>query len=263
MSAPAGETGTPGTSGPDLSGPDLSGPAVDTGAAAPVRVLVVDDQELVREGIASLLGIQPGVSVVGTASDGRRAVEAAVAHRPDVALVDVRMPGMDGIETTAVLTARVPSCRVVMLTTFDDQDYVARALRAGAVGYLLKNLPSAELARSVRLVHAGVAQLDASVMTRLAASLAAPDPAAPSTPVVAAAVPTAVGPVPPEPSQNLTGREVDVLRLIAGGSTNREIASRLYLSEGTVKNHISRILGRLGLRDRTQAALYARDHGLL
>ncbi|MFJ7209212.1 response regulator [Streptomyces sp. NPDC098789] len=240
----------------------MSAPAVDTGAAAPVRVLVVDDQELVREGIASLLGIQPGVSVVGTASDGRRAVEAAVAHRPDVALVDVRMPGMDGIETTAVLTARVPSCRIVMLTTFDDQDYVARALRAGAVGYLLKNLPSAELARSVRLVHAGVAQLDASVMARLAASLAAPDPAASSTPV-AASVRTAVGPVPPEPSQNLTGREVDVLRLIAGGSTNREIASRLYLSEGTVKNHISRILGRLGLRDRTQAALYARDHGLL
>ncbi|MFD7031162.1 response regulator [Streptomyces sp. NPDC059917] len=247
MSAPTGESGTPGA----------SDPTVDTGAAAPVRVLVVDDQELVREGIASLLGIQPGVSVVGTASDGRRAVEAAVAHRPDVALVDVRMPGMDGIETTAALTARVPSCRIVMLTTFDDEDYVARALRAGAVGYLLKNLPSAELARSVRLVHAGVAQLDASVMTRLAASLAAPDPAAPPAAAVAA------GPVPPEPSQPLTGREVDVLRLIAGGSTNREIAARLYLSEGTVKNHISRILGRLGLRDRTQAALYARDHGLL
>ncbi|MFF2041946.1 response regulator [Kitasatospora sp. NPDC058170] len=262
-----------------------------TGAAAPVRVLVVDDQELVREGIASLLGIQPGVTVVGTAADGHQAVEAAVTHRPDVALVDVRMPGMDGIETTAALATRVPSCRVVMLTTFDDQDYVARALRAGAVGYLLKNLPSAELARSVRLVHAGVAQLDASVMTRLAAALASPDHTGPTDPTgppgptgptdprsspstapgPTSAVLTSPGPTapgepdhrPPGPADALTGREVDVLRLIAGGSTNREIASRLHLSEGTVKNHISRILGRLHLRDRVQAALYARDHGLL
>ncbi|MEU1407532.1 response regulator transcription factor [Streptomyces sp. NPDC005728] len=223
---------------------------------APVRVLVVDDQELVREGIASLLGIQPGITVVATACDGPQAVEAAVTHRPDVALVDVRMPGMDGIDTTAVLATRVPSCRVVMLTTFDDQDYVARALRAGAVGYLLKNLPSAELARSVRLVHAGVAQLDTSVMARLAAALTAPGPAIP-------APEPAPGPQGPGPGEALTAREVDVLRLIAGGSTNREIASRLFLSEGTVKNHISRILGRLNLRDRTQAALYAHDHGLL
>jgi DNA-binding NarL/FixJ family response regulator len=248
-----------------------------------VRVLVVDDQELVREGIASLLGVQPGVTVVATACDGRRAVEAAVTHRPDVALVDVRMPGMDGIETTAALTARVPSCRVVMLTTFDDRDYVARAIRAGAVGYLLKNLPSAELARSVRLARAGIAQVDASVL----AGLAAPPPAPPRSASVPAVVPasasgpsasgpsasgpSASGPSPSGPSPSvrtgpagtLTEREVHVLRLIAGGSTNREIAARLYLSEGTVKNHISRILGRLQLRDRTQAALYARDHGLL
>ncbi|MFF0450254.1 response regulator [Streptomyces sp. NPDC004609] len=223
---------------------------------APVRVLVVDDQELVREGIASLLGIQPGITVVAAACDGPQAVQAAVVHRPDVALVDVRMPGMDGIDTTAVLATRVPSCRVVMLTTFDDQDYVARALGAGAVGYLLKNLPSAELARSVRLVHAGVAPLDTSVVARLATALTFPGPAAP-------APESSPGPQGPGPAEALTGREVDVLRLIAHGSTNREIASRLFLSEGTVKNHISRILGRLNLRDRTQAALYARDHGLL
>ncbi|MGW4028750.1 response regulator [Streptomyces sp. NPDC004838] len=224
----------------------------------PVRVLIVDDQELVREGIASLLGIQPGIAVVATACDGPRAVEAAVTHRPDVALVDVRMPGMDGIDTTAVLATRVPSCRVVMLTTFDDQDYVARALAAGAVGYLLKNLPSAELARSVRLVHAGVAPLDATVVARLATALTAPGPAAPGPTPEQSPGPQGAG-----PDEALTGREVDVLRLIARGSTNREIASRLFLSEGTVKNHISRILGRLNLRDRTQAALYARDHGLL
>ncbi|GAA1193410.1 DNA-binding NarL/FixJ family response regulator [Kitasatospora gansuensis] len=212
-----------------------------------VRVLVVDDQDLVREGIASLLDIQPGISVVGTAADGHQAVDAAVAHRPDVALVDIRMPGLDGIGTVEAITARVPGCRVVMLTTFDDQEYVARALRAGAVGYLLKNLPSAELARAVGLVHAGVAQFDASVISRLATALAAPPPPAPMPPA----------------QQALTARELEVLRLIATGAANREIATRLYVSEGTVKNHISRILGRLNLRDRTQAALYARDHGLL
>lgn len=205
---------------------------------AAVRVLVVDDQELVREGIASLLGLQPGIAVVGTAPDGDRAVELAVEHRPDVALVDVRMPGPDGIATASALAARVPGCRVVMLTTFDDRAYVAGALRAGAVGYLLKNLPAAELAHAVRLARAGVAQLDAGVLAGLAEAPAA---------------------APAE----LTGREREVLRMVSSGATNREIAARLYVSEGTVKNHVSRILDRLGLRDRTQAALYARDHGLL
>ncbi|XVQ08094.1 response regulator [Spirillospora sp. CA-255316] len=202
----------------------------------PVRVLVVDDQELVREGIASLLGIQPGITVVGTASDGAEAVETALSGGPDVVLMDVRMPGMDGIETVGVLRERAPSCRVLMLTTFDDREYVVEALRADAAGYLLKNLPAAEPAAAVRLAHAGVAQFDASVTRHLATS--------PS-------------------GGTLTGREIEVLRLIAAGATNREIASRLFLSEGTVKNHISRILTRLDLRDRTQAALYARDHGLL
>ncbi|MGV9310592.1 response regulator [Streptomyces sp. NPDC003691] len=227
-------------------GHSAGGRVGDGDAADVVRVLVVDDQELVREGIASLLGVQPGVTVVATACDGPAAVEAAVVHRPDVALVDVRMPGTDGVETAAALAARVPSCRVVMLTTFDDLGYVTGALRAGAVGYLLKNLPSAELARAVRLARAGVAQFDASVLAGLTAGAPAV-PAAPQAP----------------PGGALTERELHVLRLIAGGSTNREIAGRLYLSEGTVKNHVSRILGRLGLRDRTQAALYARDHGLL
>jgi DNA-binding NarL/FixJ family response regulator len=205
----------------------------------PVRVLVVDDQELVREGIASLLGIQPGITVVGTASDGREAITLVRETSPDVVLMDVRMPGMDGVEAVGVLRGTAPSCRVVMLTTFDDREYVVEALRAGAVGYLLKNLPAAELAAAVRLARAGVAQFDASVTRHLAAS------------------------APSDSGGTLTGREIEVLRLIASGATNREIASRLYLSEGTVKNHISRILTRLGLRDRTQAALYARDRGLL
>ncbi|MEW2526598.1 response regulator transcription factor [Streptomyces sp. NPDC047071] len=212
-----------------------------------VRVLVVDDQELVREGIASLLGIQPGIQVVGTAADGAGAVDAAPALAPDVILMDVRMPGMDGVTAVAAVSDRAPACKVVMLTTFDDEDYVVRALRAGAVGYLLKSLPAAELADAVRLAHRGVAPLDPAVARRLAA---APPPAGAPGPVV-------------EPGGPPTAREIEILRLVAAGATNREIAAELYLSEGTVKNHISRILTRLGLRGRAQAALYARDRGLL
>lgn len=205
------------------------------------RVLVVDDQRLIRDGIASLLGIQPGIEVVGTAADGEEAVEQALRLEPDVVLMDVRMPGVDGVEATAILRDRLPGAKVVMLTTFDDEEYVVQALRAGAGGYLLKDLPAADLAAAVRLAHAGVAQVDAAVAGRLADSLTRPRP---------------VG-VP------LTDRETDVLRLLARGATNKEIATRLHVSEGTVKNHVSRILSRLGLRDRTRAAVYARDRGLI
>jgi len=202
-------------------------------------VLVVDDQRLVREGVASLLALEPGIEVVGTAADGREAVEHAVTRQPDVVLMDVRMPGTDGVEATATVRRRAPGVRVVMLTTFDDEEYVVQALRAGAAGYLLKDLPAAELAEAVRLAHAGVTQLDDAAARHVAAALK------------------------PRSTGTLTDRETEVLRLIAAGATNREIAGRLFLSEGTVKNHISRILSRLGLRDRTQAALYARDHGVL
>jgi DNA-binding NarL/FixJ family response regulator len=213
----------------------------------PVRVLVVDDQRLIRESIASLLDIQPGISVVGTACDGRDAIDKALTLGPDVVLMDVRMPTMDGIEAVTILGRRAPDCRVIMLTTFDDEEYVVQALRAGASGYLLKDRPARELADAVRLAHAGVVQFDPAAAARLASALGRPTNALPLD----------------QAGHALTIREVEVLRLVATGSTNREIAERLYLSEGTVKNHISRILGRLGLRDRTQAAIYARDHGLL
>ncbi|MFF3374063.1 response regulator [Streptomyces sp. NPDC002680] len=210
-----------------------------------VRVLVVDDQRLIRDGIASLLSIRPGIEIVGTAVDGRDAVAKTLELSPDVVLMDVRMPEMDGVEAVAVLRGRAPECRVVMLTTFDDEEYVVQALRAGAHGYLLKDLPAEELAHAVRLAHAGVTQLDSSVARHLTAALPSPSPA--DTP----------------PAVSLSPRETDILRLLAHGHTNREIAARLYVSEGTVKNHVSRILTRLALRDRTQAALRARDLGLL
>ena len=215
-----------------MSGPDA------------VRVLVVDDQQLIRESIAALLDIQPGVRVVGMAADGRDAVDRALALEPDVVLMDVRMPVLDGVSATLELGARLPACKVVMLTTFDDEEYVVQALRAGASGYLLKDRPAAELAAAVRLASSGVVQFDPAAAARLANALA------PST-------------AAPPPDVPLTAREVEVLRLVAAGLNNREIAGRLYLSEGTVKNHVSRILDRLGLRDRTQAAIYAREHRLL
>jgi DNA-binding NarL/FixJ family response regulator len=250
-----GDAGAPAGPGPTGPGPG-SGPGSDGARPAPpqVRVLIADDQQLIRDGIASLLGLQPGIAVVGTACDGEEAVERAVALQPDVVLMDVRMPGCGGTEATARIRRELPACQVVMLTTFDDEEYVVRALRAGAAGYLLKDLPAAELAGAIRLAHAGIAQFGAQATGRLASALARHQPPAPSDDA---------GALHGQPSPPLTPREADVLRLVAYGATNREIAARLFLSEGTVKNHISRILARLGLRDRTHAAIYARDHSLL
>ncbi len=218
----------------------------------PVRVLVVDDQRLMRDGIASLLSIQEGIEVVGSASNGEEALERALALRPDVILMDVRMPVLDGVLATAQVRAQLPACRILMLTTFDDEEYVIEALRAGASGYLLKDIPSPDLARAVQAAHRGIYQLDPAVAGKVMAALAR----SPQPTVVAA-------PVEPSRAGDLTEREIEVLRLIARGTTNKEIALHLIISEGTVKNHISSILSRLGLRDRTQAAIYAREHGLL
>ncbi|MEV6223097.1 response regulator transcription factor [Nocardia fluminea] len=209
-------------------------------APAPkVRVLIADDERLVREGIAALLVLQPGIEVVGTAESGTEAVESAAVLAPDVVLMDVRMPGMGGVEAAALLRGRAT---VLMLTTFDDDGYIVAALHAGASGYLLKDLPAAELAQAIRLAHAGVDQYSAAVTARLAAMVRSRTP---------------------RPTIDLTDRETEVLRQLATGAANREIARSLYLSEGTVKNHISSILNRLGVRDRTQAAIYAHEHGIL
>ena len=214
-----------------------------------VTVLIADDQRLVREGIASLLDIQEGIRVVGTAVDGQEAVEKALSLAPDVILMDVRMPVMNGIEATTEIRRQLPACQILMLTTFDDEEYIVKSLQAGASGYLLKDIPAADLAQAIRLTHAGIYQLAPSVAGKLIGQLSAQS--------------AKQGTDQPLVEHNLTTRELDVLRLVATGATNREIAEKLCVSEGTVKNHVSNILSRLGLRDRLQAALYAHEHGLV
>jgi DNA-binding NarL/FixJ family response regulator len=234
---------------------------------APVRVLVVDDQQLVRDGIASLLGVQESIAVVGTATNGQEALEQALALRPDVILMDVRMPVMSGVDATAEILKQLPSCSILMLTTFDDDQYIRDALLAGARGYLLKDLQAQDLARAVHAVSQGVYQLDAAVIERMLGASERSNPAGPDE--------TEQRTTPPQPQKEasltpdalnaagLTSREIEVLRLIAAGATNREVADALVISEGTVKNHLSNIFSRLGLRDRTQAVMYARERGLL
>ena len=232
-----------------------------------VSVLVVDDQQLVRDGIASLLRVQDGITVVGTATNGQEALEQAMALRPDVILMDVRMPVMNGVEATIQILREVPSCCILMLTTFDDEEYVRDALRAGARGYLLKDLPAQDLARAVYAVSQGVYQLDAAVIERMIDAFSRPNTAQKSETeerLTTSLAKTQVNAAPEAlATAGLTNREIEVLRLIATGATNREVADALVISEGTVKNHLSNIFSRLGLRDRTQAVMYARERGLL
>jgi DNA-binding NarL/FixJ family response regulator len=216
-----------------------------------IRVLVADDQRLVRDGIASLLSLQEGIEVVGTASNGEEAVEQALVLKPEVVLMDIRMPILDGVEATRRIRRELPECQVLMLTTFDDEEYVLDALSAGACGYLLKDIPAHDLASAIKAAYQGIYQLDPGVAGKMLLALSADRGRA--EPEVAA----------PHTAAELSVREVEVLRLIAKGASNREIAEYLVITEGTVKNHISNILNRLGLRDRTQAAMYARDHELL
>jgi len=212
-----------------------------------VRVLVVDDQQLIRDGIASMLDVQTGISVVGTAKNGRDAIEQAMKLAPDVILMDIHMPIMDGIAATENLRRELPGSQVVMLTTFDDDEYIIRSLQVGACGYLLKDIPVHDLAQAVQLAHAGVYQLAPEVAGKLVGNLKMQD----KTKIIESS------------TYDLTKRELEVLGLIATGATNREIAEKLFVSEGTVKNHVSSILNRLGLRDRMQAAIFAIEHNLV
>jgi DNA-binding NarL/FixJ family response regulator len=214
-----------------------------------IRVLLVDDQRLMREGLRILLGLEPDLEVAGEAEDGEEALAAYEALQPDVVLMDVRMPGMDGVEATWRLRQRWPEARIVILTTFDDDEYVFEGLRAGALGYLLKDVSGHDLAQAVRTVAAGGALIEPSVAAKVVAEFARVAPPARQHGAGLA-----------EP---LTEREIEVVRLLARGLTNREIAQQLCLAEGTVKNYVTNVLGKLGARDRTRAAIRARELGLL
>ncbi len=212
------------------------------------RVLLVDDEPLVRVGFSMVLDAQDDLAVVGQAGDGARAVALARELRPDVVVMDVRMPGVDGVEATRRIVAEGLPSRVLVLTTFDLDEYAFAALRAGASAFLLKNAEPAELLRAVRAVARGDAVVSPRVTRRLLETLAHRLPAG----------------TPPDPRvASLTDREREVLRAVARGESNAEIAAGLVLSELTVKTHVARILGKLGLRDRTQAAVFAHNHGLV
>jgi DNA-binding NarL/FixJ family response regulator len=218
-------------------------------SGTPVRVLLVDDQALFREALAVLLEVRAEVEVVGEAADGAAALERSAALQPDVVVMDLRMPVLDGIAATRRLRAEQPGVRVLALTTFDDDEDVFAALRAGAVGYLLKDVTSDRLVEALLAAARGESVLQPSVAARVVARFAGmPDDAAPRPqPLV----------VP------LSDRELEVLRLLGNGCSNREIARALFLAEGTVKNHVTNVLAKLGARDRTQAALRGRALGLV
>jgi len=214
-----------------------------------IRVLLVDDQRLMRDGLRTLLELEGDLEIVGEAADGAQALQAFQRLRPDVVLMDVRMPTMDGVEATRLLTQGWRDARVIILTTFDDDEYVFDGLRAGARGYLLKDVSGQELAEAVRTVAAGGALIEPSVARKVLAEFSRLAP------------PAKLGTDGlPEP---LSDRELEILQLLAQGLTNREIAWQVSLAEGTVKNYVTSILGKIGARDRTQAALRAHELGLI
>ncbi|MFF2660852.1 response regulator [Kitasatospora sp. NPDC058032] len=232
-----------------------------------VRVLVADDQTVVREGIVMLLGLLPGIEVVGSAADGEEAVALVARHRPDVVLMDLRMPRCDGVEATRRIRAGYPGTEVVVLTTYADDDSLFPALRAGARGYLTKDAGAEEIARAVADVRSGAAGLSPQVQLRLLERLAGDAPAAPEWDPGAGAGPApapAPGPAPAAEGlpAGLTAREAEVLGLIAQGLSNTEIARRLYVSPATVKTHINNLFAKTGVRDRAQAVAYAFRHGI-
>jgi DNA-binding NarL/FixJ family response regulator len=249
-----------------------------------IRVLVVDDQAAVREGLATLLDLSPGIEVVGAARDGAEALQLVAEQQPAVVLMDLHMPNVDGIEATKRITSEHPGVRVVVLTTYADDASIQGALRAGALGYLTKDADRVQIARAVQAAAGGQSVLDEAVQRRLIAAISAdtasdaagtsPEggasgagrasggggvgaaPAAPASPAVA--------PTPPSPPPaGLTAREVDVLRLIAAGRSNPEIAKELFVSEATVKTHINHVFAKTGARDRAQAVRFAYEHGLV
>jgi DNA-binding NarL/FixJ family response regulator len=215
---------------------------------SPIRVLIADDQAMVRGGFSMILAAEADIEVVGEAEDGGAAVAEAARLRPDLVVMDIQMPGLDGVAATRAILARVdPPPRVLVVTTFDVDEYVTEALRAGASGFLLKNAPPEELVRAIRVVAEGDALLSPSVTRRLLERLARHPAALPR----------------PAALDELTDRETEILLLVARGLSNAEIAERLVVSIGTVKTHVARVLMKLGLRDRVQAVVLAYESGLV
>ena len=213
-----------------------------------IRVLLVDDQALFREALHMLLSVQPDIEIVGEASNGEEALRLAAQYQPHVVLMDLQMPVMDGVAATRRLQTEHPDCRVVVLTTFDDDEYVFEGLRAGAIGYLLKDSTAQKLVEAIQTAASGQSFLQPSIAAKVVAEFARSS----APPVPAASL-----------LEPLTRREIDILRLLVNGLNNNEIADQLVIAEGTVKNHVTNILGKLAVRDRTQAALKARELRLI
>ncbi len=216
---------------------------------SPVRVLIADDQELFREGLHTLLSVQLDLQVVGEARNGEEALRLAAILKPDVILMDLRMPLLGGVAATRRLKSTQPESKVIVLTTFDDDEDVFEGLRAGAVGYLLKDVPSEKLVEAIRAVARGESFLQPSIAGKVIAEFAR------LSPHLSSEAQALVEP--------LSERELDILRLLSQGASNKEIADRLVITVGTVKNHVTNILAKLGVRDRTQAALKAKELGLI
>ncbi|MGG6264895.1 response regulator [Leptolyngbya sp. AN03gr2] len=207
-----------------------------------IKLLLVDDQAIFCQGLAAILSLEPDLEVVGLGSDGQEAIALAEQFQPDIILMDVRMPHCDGVTATREIHDRYPWIRILVLSTFDEDEYIYQALQAGALGYILKNTPTNQIIDAIRALHRGVSQLGPTIAPKVFAHL------------------SAMLPTQSIESYQLSRRELEVLALLSQGKTNSEIAQLLFLSEGTVRNHISRILSQLGLHDRTQAALWAKQH---
>ena len=210
-----------------------------------MKILLCDDQAVIRDGLEMLLSLEKDIQVIATAQDGAEAVELAAQKQPDLVLMDLKMPGTNGIEATRQIRANFPSIKILVLTTYDDDEWIFDAIRAGASGYLLKDTPREKIVEAIRGTVAGRSFVDPAVAGKLLNQVASNQTQPPSV-----------------LTDKLTGRETDVLRLIAKGLNNGEIAHQLHLSEGTVRNHVSAILGKLGVSDRTQVAVIAIQHGL-
>jgi DNA-binding NarL/FixJ family response regulator len=218
-----------------------------------LKVLVVDDQRLMREGLATIIGLEPGMEVVGTAEDGRDAYAKVIEWQPDVVLMDIQMPGMDGVEGTELILKHFPETKILILTTFDDAELIMKVLEKGVHGYLLKDMPSEAIICAIQSVYNGGTVLQYDITAMLLKELKKvsdrnPDQARP------------LSQTEPDELRLLTEREKDVLALLGRGLNNKEIAGLLYVTEGTVKNHVSNLIAKLALRDRTQAALFAVRH---